>query len=363
MIARVTSRAPVYWADEPGLDGWYPGVGEVYYLESLPAPVRTFLSEACQEDPCFLREYLMPALGTVNPHEVILRDLSEAIAGQELSHLGLGDLGKSFFKKVGKAIKKVAKKVGRATGVKVAEKVAKFVQKTDKRVIKEAEKIYRKDGDLIVGAVGAVLAPFTAGASLAAASLITGAHKMYSTKKAAEKAKKQDNQAAAALGTQAAAQEAQTTQQVDTFFSQNQAWFASHGITPSMWTGMTLQQKLDAVNSGATGAPVGSPTAPGAGTAAAAPSGGDSTSSSMVPGPSDGGADYSPSPSSPAAPSAVPVSTAATATAGASSLIIPALIAGGVILFSVGSKFKRNPERSLRSGLGRGKRRHPRRRW
>lgn len=355
-MSRSRSRIPYYWADEPALGGWYPGRGEEYQLGLLPNEVREFLADACSEYPPFLREYLVPTLGEVNSHEIILKDLSDAITDYEISGLGLGDfgnLGKSFFKRIKKAVSRVVKKVERP--------VAKVV----KRATKEVERVYRKEGDVIVGAIGAVLAPFTGGASLAAASLITGAHKMYQTKKAAQKAKKQNNQAAAGLANQSAAQEQQTTQQVDQFFNQNQPWFASHGITPAQWGTMTLQQKLDTINSGATGAPVGSPSAPGASVGPAAPSApADAGGGGGSDGGGGGGAGPSEGPS--AGPQQIPTQGSSVA-GGMSSMLLPAAIIAGAVIFSGGSggsrRTRRNPSRSGRSGLGRGKRPRSRRRW
>lgn len=351
MIRALQPKSPFFWADEPALGEWYPGRGEVHQLESLPRYVREFLADACEECPSFLKGYLIPTLGEFNSNELILNDLSNAISDLEISKLGLGDfgnLGKSWFRRVEKAVSHVAK-----------------------RATKEVERVYRKEGDVIVGAIGAVLAPFTGGASLAAASLITGAHKMYQTKKAAEVAKKQSNQQSGALANQAAASEAQTSQQVDTFFSQNQPWFASHGVTQTQWSGMTLQQKLDMINSGATGAPVGSPTAPGASTAAAtvpdasasaaAPDSGGGSSSDSSGG---GGAPYAAQPSGPQA--SAPAAPAV-ASDGMSSMILPAAIIAGAVLFASGGgssrRTRRNPGKTRRPGLGRGRRSRSRRRW
>lgn len=341
----------------------YPEMRDIALLESLPPDIRQFLSDACQEDHGFLTDYLVPTLGRTDARETIFEDLSNAIADHEIGQLGLGefgDLGKSFFKRVGKAIKKVAKKVGRATGVKVVEKVAKAQQKLEKRAVKEVEKVYRKDGDAIVGAVGAVLAPFTGGLSVAAASLITGAHAMYRNKKAAEKAKKQNNQAAGQLATQAQQSEAQTTQQVNAFYTQNQSWFQSQGISQAQWNGMSLDQKINTINSGASGSLTPVSSAP-----QAQPQTGPVPQDSGG-GPADSGADSGYAPSGSAQGPAQPIP--ASPSGGMSSMILPAAaIVAAAIIFSGGSRSsgrtRRNPSRSRRSGLGRGKRSTSRRGW
>lgn len=110
MIMVAPSRVPLYWADD-----------ELRQLESLPGPVREFLADACEECPQFLGEYLIPTLGKTNSNEIILRDLADAISDLEISKLGLGDfgnLGKSFFKRIKKAVSRVARKVEQVFGRK-----------------------------------------------------------------------------------------------------------------------------------------------------------------------------------------------------------------------------------------------------
>jgi hypothetical protein len=362
------------------LGDWFPGIGEVHIIESYPLAVKQFLAEAGNEEPEFLSEYLIPVLGEPNPNERLLSDMVEAIESceREMAGLsGIGDLGKgSFFKKIGKAL-----------GVKKLEQAAHFVQREVKKEVKLTEKIARKYGPIILTVVGAVLAPFTGGASMAAATLLIAAQKMYQAKKAAEKAKKENNRQAGAMAADAAIQEAQTTQQVNDFYNKNQQWFIDQmGVTPDKWAQLTLTQKIDLINNGASGkAPVAPPlepppTAPWSDptvttpmtplspppSEGAPPGPSGSVGPSMVPGPSDGGADFqfTPSGSGSRAPgSQAPVQPAEAGMFGGSSLMIPAAILVGAVIMSggltkggrPGRRPRRNPVGKRRRGLGRGR--------
>lgn len=370
------------------LRGWYPGIGEVHAIQTLPLFARRFLAEACEEDPEFLSEYLIPTLGELNAADRILLDLADAITDHELEQEGLGELanlGKSFFKKIGQAIKKVAKVVGKATGVKQVEQAAKFTVREVKKEVKATEKIAKKYGNVILTVAGAVLAPFTGGASLAAASLLVAANTMYQKKKAADAAKKAARADASSMTADASAQEAQTTQQVNDFYSQNQQWFQTQlGVTPASWGQLTLAQKIDLINSGASGtvpgaapvepppSPAPAPMPPSSIPPSMGPSGGgggagpSAPGPSMVPGASDGGADFqlgpSPSQRAPAAGPAGPQVADAGIFSG-SGFMVPAAIVIAAVLMSQGSgsrggsrgRPRRNPGRRNRLGSGRGK--------
>lgn len=369
------------------LRGWYPGIGEVHAIKTLPLFARRFLAEACYEDPDFLSEYLVPTLGELNAADRIMLDLADAITDHELEQEGLGELanlGKSFFKKVGQAIKKAAKVVGKATGVKQIEQAAKFTKREITKEVKATEKIAKKYGNIILTVAGAVLAPFTGGASLAAASLLVAANTMYQKKKAAEAAKKAARADAASLSADAAAQEAQTAQQVDAFYSQNRQWFIDQlGVTPDKWGQLTLAQKIDLINSGSSGSvPVAPPSEPPPPAPmpmpgpspmpmppSMGPSGGGGSAPglpgpSMVPGGADGGADFQFTPSTKPSSSQGPqVSEAGMFSGLGSGVMLPAAIVIAAVLMSQKSgssggsrrRARRNPSRRSRLGLGRGR--------
>lgn len=264
------------------LQGWYPGFGEVETIRRMDPVVQEFLADAVSEDPDFLHEYVLPTLeGYSDPEERILSDLSDAIMAHEMAEMGLGDyegnlgnLGKSFFKKVGKAIKKVAKKISKPiiqvhkkafeAAKKVEKKVVRAVEKTARKAGAAVSKAWQKYGNIFITVLGAVLAPFTGGASLAAAAAITAANTMYQKKRAADQAKRAGRAEAAQLAAEAAAAEAETMRQVDAFYSQNQQWFVDQlGVTPDKWAQLTLTQKIDLINAGVRGrAPSGTPSEP-----------------------------------------------------------------------------------------------------
>lgn len=284
-------------ADGPYLRGWYPGYGEDWIIQRLPAPLQGFLADAAEEYEPFVEQYLMPTLSDIYFYDRILSDLSGAITALELEEqglgsyddlleasVGLGEIGGlgGVFKKLKKAVKKVAKKVI-APIKKVAEKitpkpilnlqkkVAKAVTKVHTKMEKVQEKVEhvagqigKKYGNTIITAAGVVLAPFTGGASLAAAAALTAANTAYQKKRAADQAKKLAKADAAKLQQEAAQAEDQLMKQVDDFYNQNKDWFLQRGITPDKWSHMTLQQKIDAINAGTTssGAGSGGATAP-----------------------------------------------------------------------------------------------------
>lgn len=287
---------------------WYPGFGEVEQIRRMRPAVQQFLAAAIEVDPTFLSEYLLPTLDGLNAEEVIISDLAMAIAEVDmedslwgdptLGEVGdLNDLGKSLKKKLKKVVKKVkqvhekvkdkivpsavskvvekakekVKEVAKDVGRKVqdvAKDVGRKVQDVSKdagrsvqdaakrvgqRVQTAAKKTWVKYGNIILGVVGAVLAPFTGGASLAAAALLTTANQMYQTKRQAQAAKLASKHDAAQLAAQASQEEATVLRQVDDFFNQNREWFAQYGVGPAEWGALTLEQKIELINAGAEG--------------------------------------------------------------------------------------------------------------
>jgi hypothetical protein len=145
----------------------------------------------------------------------------------------------------------------------------------------------------VLAVVGAVLAPFTGGASLVAASLLTAAARASSAAGQANVARGAATYTDAtrpAAGTDPATSQANADllRQVDDFFRTNQAWFAQHGITPDAWSRMTLDQKIEVIRAGATGTPVQNIPSSGG----SAPSSGRSYSSPGSPGSSAPSQDY-----------------------------------------------------------------------
>jgi hypothetical protein len=243
----------------PYLKNWYPGLGEVSVLRSFPRPVLEFIRDAADEDPEFVGEYLVPLLDRPDALGEICDDLSDAVYNLECEMSGLGELGylgKSAFKRLSKAIKKVHAAVEKKI-------MPKAILKVEKKVSDVGKKVAQKYGSTIISVAGAILAPFTGGASLAAAAVLVAANNAYQKKRLADKAKKASAANADQLVQEAAAADAVTARQVDDFYNQNQAWFVQAGVTPDKWAGMTLQQKIDTINAGANGTlKVGSPPPP-----------------------------------------------------------------------------------------------------
>lgn len=203
---------------------------------------------------------------------------------------------------------------------------------------------WAKYGGIVILAVGAALALFTGGASLAAASALAAANNAYYKKREADKAKAAGSREAHRLHQEAKAADAQTQRQVDDFYAQNQQWFIDNfAVTPDKWAKLSLKDKLGLINSGATGQPPAGATPIDGGAAAG---GGYGTPG----GGGGGGAPGDPS----AAPGGPKVATAGMF----DGAMMPALLAGGVVLAAVFGKPVKGGSKRRRS------RRNPgRRRW
>lgn len=354
-------------------------------IRRMSPAIRGFLSDALEECPEFMDAYLLPVLsGYECPEDKIIHDLCGAVHVVELEDMGLsGDdtlygLGElsGVLKKIKKAVKKVAHKVI-APVKKVIEKitpkpilniekkvaksitkVGKEMQRVEAKVQKVEGKIGKKYGDVIITAAGVVLAPFTGGASLAAASALVAAHKAYTAKRNADQAKKLGKAQAAQIQQQANNSQTAASQQMDDFFHQNQAWFAAHGITADQWASMTFDQKVAAINAGAAGGgsvpaqqPITQPytgdgSAPASGGGGGGGGGGTSSGGGGGGGDSGGGASYGAAPGKPGV---------ATASMFDSSML--PLLAGGAILALLfgkpvkGGRTRRNPSRRYRRAV------------
>jgi len=237
------------------------------------------------------RSTVKRVLSSRDPEREVIRQVAEEVqravwAISTVRHAGLGDheyddmelmpdIGfGSFFKKVAKKIKGVAKKVVdihkkvfdktvkpviKAT-VKVAKKSVEITKKTVKKVIETQKKVIKKIGKaikpyipIILTVVGAVLAPFTGGASLAVAAALNAGYMLAMKAKAARAAKKEGRAAAAQMQAEVSAQTADLNRQLDQLFTENQGVFAAAGISQAAWNAMSLEQRLavvERINSG-----------------------------------------------------------------------------------------------------------------
>ena len=221
---------------------------EVAAYRALPMQLQELLAEEAKDNPAFLGGYLIPTLRSSNPREQIIADIAYEI--HMADSMGMGYLGKSFFKRIVKRIRtdliKIPVKVIKAT-------TPKFIKKIAKKVGKPIMKTWHKYGAIIIGVIGGILSPFTGGASVAAATLLIAAKQMYDAKKAATAALRAAKKDAGQQQAAADAASAQVAQQVDAFYQQNQQWFIDQGITPDKWAQLTLDQKIGIINAGASG--------------------------------------------------------------------------------------------------------------
>jgi len=303
-MSRMMLSEPMPWEPPPfeddGMDSFF-GAVEIDKLNRLPKRLVDALAEE-SNDPEFVA-YLVGVLRAPDPYAALVDAMGKELAAEQMGldgYLGyvgmdgLDHLGKSFFKRVGSAIKRVAKKVI----IDPHKKVFQTLKKVEKKVVRGAEKVWRKYGNIILTVVGAVLAPFTGGASMAAASVLIAANTMYAKKKAADAAKRAAKKEAGQLQAEADTANAQVMQQVDQFYRDNQAWFIEHGITPDKWAQLTLDQKIDIINAGAKGTlPVGiGPVVdPNTGQPVSTPPGGGMPPAGTIVGPPPGGIQPPPS--------------------------------------------------------------------
>lgn len=172
--------------------------------------------------------------------------------GDDLQDVGFGN----FFKKIGKKIKKVAKKV-----VDIHKKVLKkTIVEPHKKMVKITKKVAKQVGKaikpyipIILTVVGAVLSPFTGGASLAVAAALNAAYTIAMKAKQARAAKAANKKEAKAMQAEVDAAKKDLDKQLDDLFTQNQGVFAAAGISQAQWNAMTTEQKLavvERINSG-----------------------------------------------------------------------------------------------------------------
>lgn len=178
------------------------------------------------------------------------------------------DVGFSgFFKKIAKKIKSVAKKVVdihkkvlKKAIIEPHKKVFQAAKKIEKKAVAQIKRSAKQVGKaikpfipIILTVVGAVLSPFTGGASLAVAAALNAGYTIAMKAKQAKAAKKANKKEAAAMAAEVKAAEADLNKQLDELFTQNQGVFAAAGISQAQWNAMSTEQKLavvERINSG-----------------------------------------------------------------------------------------------------------------
>lgn len=165
--------------------------------------------------------------------------------------VGLGGLKKTFKKirrKVSAVHQKVAKTIVPKAIRKPIERTKEKVKETHKKIHKKvragAKRVWRKYGNVIITVAGAAVAPFTGGASLAAAAILSAANTMYQKKRQADQVKKVNERESARLSAEVAEEEKKLQSQLDKLYNENKPTFAAAGITDSAWASLTVDQKL-----------------------------------------------------------------------------------------------------------------------
>jgi len=106
---------------------------------------------------------------------------------------------------------------------------------------------------IIIGVAGAVLAPFTGGASLAAAAVLSAGYQINQKRIQGNKVKRENRNAAKQIDKEVKAQTQQLNTQLDDLYKQHPEIFTAAGISSSKWNAMSVDQKLavvDKINSG-----------------------------------------------------------------------------------------------------------------
>lgn len=162
---------------------------------------------------------------------------------------GLGSLKKKLKKavrKVTKPIKAIHKKIT----PKPLQKIEKKVSEAHKKVYTKAKRVHEKVVrpvlmKYVVPVAGAVLAPFTFGASALAATLITTGYKAYETRQQMKVAVTKQKKALAA---EEAKYNAEFDAKANELYQQSASThFLPLGYTPDVWAKMTRDQKLQLV--------------------------------------------------------------------------------------------------------------------
>lgn len=114
-------------------------------------------------------------------------------------------------------------------------------------------RFFQRFASIIITVVGAILSPFTGGASVLVATLINSIKTTVAVVSAAKAAKAAAAADAAALKAESDKQMAGVVAQVDKFYADNPQWFLQHGMTPEKWKTLNIDQKIEFITAGAEG--------------------------------------------------------------------------------------------------------------
>jgi hypothetical protein len=215
----------------------------------LPLKIRLTLTEEMREP--WSHETVLEILRSRDPISTFSRAVSETVKATLETptglSAGLGELGKFRLAKLHRKIKGAIKK----TFSKIANKDPLY-KKTYKLRAKVMKGV-RKALPIIITIAGAVLAPFTGGASLAAAAVLATAVELRNKKIAAAKAVREGKREATAMNAEVDQQQAEVMKQADDFYAKNQDFFVQAGYPPEKWKTLTLDQKVDLIQKGEAG--------------------------------------------------------------------------------------------------------------
>lgn len=236
-----------------------PGAGlgarEIYALRRLSRPSLEIVADELQEPGS--HEAIRWILRQRDPERALAGAIAESIhrtlaAVAANPGAGMGDLlGKSFFKKLHKIVKKVLVTAPKKLASKIASKDPLY--KATANIRKKVMNTVRKNLPIILTVAGAVLAPFTGGASLAVASALVVARQLYVAKVEADKAKRAGKAEAASMQAAVDAQEADLARQVADIYNENKDIFLAAGYDEARWNSLTLDQKVDVITQASNG--------------------------------------------------------------------------------------------------------------
>lgn len=159
---------------------------------------------------------------------------------------GLSHLGASIAARSAKHAAKVARRSAKhAAKVKAHEKIVgeRLRKRAYHRAVSKGG-FFRKFGKLLITAFGAVLAPFTGGASMAAASLLTAGMTMIAAKKQAKRIAQTNSEESARIDAQVREQEKELSAKLDKMYDEHAPIFEGAGVTRDKWNALTVEQKL-----------------------------------------------------------------------------------------------------------------------
>lgn len=238
-------------------------------VASMPRYMRYVVADALndRESAADIRQILQSSNPVARLHHEIQSATREALIESGVRPAGMSDYYNPYIdagmgslkKKLKKIVKKVVAPVKKIHD-KIADKILpqklsnlmsrtrEKISNAHSRLAAKNKKVFLRYGQIVLPIVGAVLAPFTGGASLAAAAVLVTGIQVYKQKEAAEAAKRAGKAEANAMAAAVAQQEAELHTQADNLYNQYQGTFLAFGLTPDKWQALTITQKLEIID-------------------------------------------------------------------------------------------------------------------